>query len=226
MTIKLRKPAVILKCAVITTAAVVALCSFTACAADSLSRKTAFYFVYCYETDGTAYASSLSEAVSSFGGAGYVLEYDGKYYVTAACYYSKNDALSVCDSLIRRGLSCGVVTAERNTFTLSTSAARNNAEKYLGNLNTLYEISTILYDCANGLDTGTYSSSSAKSVLRDVFGAINTLYSNNSSNCFTPFLSALYSLCEDCLYGGFIYSRDVRYIQIAAADTILSVTLT
>ena len=206
----------------------VLLLSFTvaavSCSGESLSYTVTFYFVYCYEAGGEDEADSLADAVRSFGGAGYSLSYGGKYYIAASCYYSEISALSVCESLNRRGLSCGLLTAERESYSLTTSFARTNSQSLKGAINSLYGFGKVLYECAAALDTGG-SQSDAKSAVKDAQSVISALLRSDSLACFSPYLNYIYALCDDIVYGGYVYSRDVRYVQIASADCLLKVTL-
>ena len=195
------------------------------CSDESISYTTTFYFVYCYEADGDDEAAALEEAVRAYGGAGYSLGYGGKYYIAASCYYSESDALSVCESLNRRGLSCGVLTAKRESYSLTTSSAKNSAQSLKGAIDSLYGFGKVLYECAAALDIGG-SQSDAKSTVRSAMSVLSALLRIDSLSCFSPYLSNIYALCEDMVYGGYVYSRDVRYAQIASADCLLKVTLT
>lgn len=198
--------------------------SAVSCSDESISYTTKFYFVYCYEANGEDEAESLAEAVRAYGGAGYTLSYSGKYYIAASCYYSETAALSVCESLNRRGLSCGVLTAKRESYSLTTSSARNNSKSLEGAIDSLYGFGKVLYECAAALDTGG-SQSDAKSVISSARSVISALLRTDSCSCFSPYLNYIYSLCDDLVYGGYVYSRDVRFAQIASADCLLKVTL-
>lgn len=202
----------------------VIICVFAAfSAAQTLAFGAVYYFV-CYSTEeNSVSASSLSDAVSSYGGAGYVLCYDGKYYVTIACYYETNDAETVCASLKRRGLNCTALTVKTEEYKIRSFGAKNK-KLFLGNLNTLDSLTRIAYECANNLDTGDYSQTTAKSVLNDIYGTLCGLKGLNAENCFTSELDRLLLLCED-IGGGYIYSKDVRKLQIAVADTIINIEL-
>ncbi len=191
------------------------------CTAKKLTFETEFYFV-CYSIEDNAVsAGSISDAVSSFGGAGYVLEYGGAYYVTVSCYYRKSDADKVCESLKRRELDCQVLKIETSEYHLSFTS---NANLYLGNLNTLQSLSRIAYDCANKLDTGEYGQNQAKTVVINIESGIKGLLNSNSDNCFTPYLRALTAICDDAK-DGIIFSKHLRKLQIAMADAIINVKL-
>jgi hypothetical protein len=180
--------------------------------------------VYFKEQEDAYSASSISSAVQSYGGAGYVIEYGGKYYITVACYYSDKDAQSVCFNLLGRGLKCGVININVSGKKLTTSFAKNNKQKYEGNLNTLHSLSRICYEAANKLDEGEYSQSQAKGALEGVMDSLNGLLRSNEGNPFTSELNYLIAECEDVYYG-FVLSRELRRLQIAITDCIVNINL-
>lgn len=200
------------------------VCIFAlSCSEQSLDYSATFYLVCCYVKDNVLSADNLSGTVSDYGGAGYVLEYEDSYYVTVACYYSENDANTVCASLKRRELDCTVLCAERDDFSLPRTS-KKNAALYTGNLNTLQSLSILAYECANGLDTGTLSQSSAKGVISDIESGIVGLKYANPDNCFTGELYRLSAECSEAA-DGYLYSKNMRRLQIAIVDCILNVVL-
>ena len=202
-------------CAVILTA----VCS----AGKKLNFSAVFYFV-CYSVEDNAVsADSLSSALESFGGAGYVLEYGGEFYVTASCYYSQSDADKVKGSLLKKGLNCSTLKAESKSYEVS-SIFGGNAQLYEGNLNTLFSLSEMCYECANGLDTGEYGAEKAKSALDGVKSALKGLERANPSNCFSGELKRLCAECES-VESGHVRAFSMRKLQIAIADTILNVDI-
>lgn len=209
-------------CAVLTATAIICV-SAVSCSSIKIEFCVDYYFV-CYRvTDNSVSASSLSGTVASYGGAGYILHYDGNYYVTVACYYSDNDAQTVRASLERRDLTCSVLEVSIEEFRAGGSAKRY-ADLYKGNLNTLNSLSIIAYECANGLDGGDYTQSKAKDVIAAIGSGLNGLYKNNPDNCFTDNLRYLIAECDD-KSDGYVYSKDLRYLQIAITDAIINCEL-
>lgn len=205
-------------------AASILICIFTiSCSANTVTFETTFYFVYYANEENAISASSISGAVSSYGGAGYVLEYNGNYYVTVACYYNKNDAEKVCKSLKKRDLYCEIIEISTDKYTLS-STNPNTKQLYQGNLNTLQSLSALAYECANKLDTGEYGQNQAKSVISDIENGIKGLLSANADNCFSEKLRRLKAECNEA-YEGYVYSKDLRKLQIAIADVIINIKL-
>lgn len=189
----------------------------------TLTFNAEYYFI-CYAVrDNSISADAISESVSSYGGAGYVLEYGGEYYVTVSCYYTENEASRVKQSLLRRGLNCSVLKIETDEYPLQSSA-RNKEKLYLGNLNTLNSLSKLCYECANGLDTGSYSQSAAKSVLKDILSGLDGLSLSNTENCFSGEIRRLIAECKS-VGDGYILSKNMRKLQIAIADTVINIKL-
>lgn len=215
-------PFIISVAAVVAITAVILVAAFS-CSANKLTFETTFYFV-CYKTEDNAVsASSISGAVSSYGGAGYILEYGGSFYVTVACYYDGNEADTVCNSLKRRDLYCEVVEISTDEYAVANASDANN-KLYLGNLNTLQSLTTLAYNCANALDTGEYGQTHAKNVIGDIKSALNGLLNANPDNCFSGEIKRLIAECDD-VGEGYVYSKDLRRLQIAIADTVINVKL-
>lgn len=199
------------------------LCLAVPSCAGKLGFETTFYYV-CYDSPPDAQsASSISSVVHSYGGAGYIIENGGNYYVTVACYYENNDAQSVVATLGKKGLGCSVVKVTAGDYDLRGSAKRN-AEKFRSNLETLLSLSRLCYDLANSLDGYSVSQPSAKSVLGDVGSGLCGLADINVANCFTKEIERLQAECSDAS-GGYVFSYDVRRLQIAICDCITNVKI-
>ncbi len=209
--------------AIVTATVIICLCAAT-CSGGKLDFKATYYFV-CYRmTDNAISADAISKTVSSYGGAGYILPHGGNYYVTLSCYYKSDEADSVCAKLKERDLECSVLKIETKQYRLQGSNAKKNEQLYLGNLKTLNSLSALAYECANGLDTGSLSQSKAKQLLTSITDSLNGLLKNNPANCFTQSLQSAVEECKN-VSGGFLLSKNMRYIQIALADRIINAEL-
>ena len=203
--------------------ALIILCFTLPSCAGKLGFKATFYYV-CYDSPSDAQsASSVSSVVHSYGGAGYIIRCGGNYYVSVSCYYDETDADSVVTTLNKKGLNCSVVKVEAGDYEMRGSAKRY-AEKYKGNLETLLSLSRLCYDLANSLDGYSCSQSSAQSVLGDVKTGLSGLARINTSNCFTKEIDALLAEYSD-VSSGYIFSYDVRRMQIAITDCIANIRL-
>lgn len=205
---------------VILATVIICVCAFSA-GGNEINFNASYYFVCYKQTDNAASAFSLSDTVASYGGAGYVLEYDGDYYVTVACYFNEADAKEVTNGLKYKDLNCSVLEAKTKSYKLRGANAKKKSELYLGNLNTLHSVSSLAYECANGLDTGDYDQNKAKEVFKAIKSGLNGLLDLNANNPFTEKLNYILAECEN-REKGFIHSGDMRYIQIAAIDGILN----
>lgn len=202
-----------------------ALCFFAlAYGNDKIDFKTVFYFV-CYKAEDNAVsADAVSGAVSNYGGAGYILEYGNTFYVTVACYYDEHDAGNVVSSLARRGLNCSVLEIRTDEYVIQSFGAGNRKQLYIDNLKTLYSLSELCYDCANSVDIGELDQTAAKNIISDVKSALNGLKYKNGENCFTEELDRLIAVC-DSVSSDYIFSRDIRKLQIAICDTIINIRI-
>ena len=209
---------------VLLTTVAICFCAVT-CSGGKLKFEQTFYFVYYRTSDNAISASSLAQTASNYGGAGYILNYKDNYYVTFSCYSKETEAKAVCSNLKRRDLECAVLKVEVKEYKLGNRTAKKNQKLYLGNLNTLSSLSSLAYECANGLDTGEYSQSKAKDILASITDTLNGLLKTNKNNCFTGILENLVDECKR-VNSGYLLSKNMRYVQIAIADKILHVQLT
>lgn len=208
--------------AVVLTSVIICVCAVS-CSGGRLGFKAVYYYV-CYRiADNSVSASSLSGTVASYGGAGYILEDGGSYFITVSCYYTERDAETVCASLKRRDLNCCVIKIQTDGYKLQGRAAKKNAELYLGNLNTLDALSRVAYECANGLDNG-MNQSKAADTAKSIENSLNALLKANGGNCFTKTIENLLAEYRDKT-GGYIYSKDMRYLQIAITDAVIKAEL-
>lgn len=222
MKLRANKAIIISAIAITVIAAIIAACSVSSCR-SRLNFSATFYYV-CYDSPAAeTSASSISSAVHSYGGAGYIIESGGEYYVTVSCYYNQNDARSVCEALNKKGLKCAVLEVETGDYYLNGNA-KSNENLYLGNLNTLLSLSEMCYNLANSLDGFSCDQTAAKALLSDVRFGLDGLARNNSSNCFSREIAALRAECEDVAQG-YVLSHDVRRLQIAITDCIVNVEL-
>lgn len=214
----------ILTLGVIIAATVIICISAVSCSGGTLEFRKSYYFV-CYRMcDNPESAGALSETAASYGGAGYVLGYQGNYYVTLSCYYGQKEADAVCSNLKLRGLECFVLNVETEVYRLQSKNAKNNEQLYRGNLDTLTSLSSLAYDCANGLDNGQYTQDKAKSIYASITETLTGMLRGNENNCFTESIRTAIEECKAC--GGYMLSKNMRYIQIALADRVINADLT
>lgn len=198
---------------------IIIIVSAVSCSGGTITYKETFFFVCYRQSDNAISASSLSDAASNIGGAGYILNYGDNYYITLSCYYEEGEADEICAALKKKELDCFVLKIETDKYKLY-GKAKGNKELFEGNLKTLNSLSHLAYECANGLDTGEYSQNKAKSILSNISDTLNGMLKTNSDNCFTESLKSAIDECGK--FSGYLYSKNMRYIQIALADRIIN----
>ncbi|HIU79363.1 MAG TPA: hypothetical protein IAC67_00410 [Candidatus Coproplasma excrementipullorum] len=210
--------AALIAAAIIVVAAVIA--AIPSC--KNTLEFSARYFFVCYKSTDDAYsASTISSTVQSYGGAGYIVKLGQSYYVTVACYYSDEDAQSICSTLVEEGLSCTVVEAYIGGYELP-SRLSDSRDSILGSLTVLNQLGTIFYEAANAIDVGTLSNSAAQSVLSDARTALCGIMNGNQGNALYDEVKYLIALVDD-IVGDYIYAREIRALQIAVCDALLNV---
>lgn len=220
---KIFSPFLIAVTAVICATVTIFTCVFVT--AEAKIKFNASFYVICYTArDDILSADAISATVSDYGGAGYVLGYGKNYYITIACYYDKGSAERVAKNLETRGLGCETVEIHTGEYPLQSFGARRRKKLYLGNLNTLYSLSELCYNCANGLDTGDLDQTRARALLADVKNGLEGLSEANGGNCFAAELNRLAAECDNA-DGGFLYSKNMRKLQLAIVDSIINIKL-
>ena len=209
--------------AVLAASIIIIVCAFICGGAEMVFESD--YFFVCYTVrDNALSADAISDTVSSYGGAGYILEYGGNYYVTVACYYSENEAKTVKNSLLRRGLNCTLLEVNTKEYPINPAGLKKYGKLYKGNMNTLYSLSKLCYECANGLDIGKINQTSAKSVIKNVESGLTALEKANPENCFTAPLKRILAEC-DAAGQGYILSKNMRKVQIAIVDCLINIDM-
>ncbi len=175
-----------------------------------------YYFLVRNCSDSTS-AAVVGEVYSS-GGAGYL---DGDS-VILACYYTRADARRVCSLMEQKGEAVYVSVRSLKSITLrGKDAAYGDEVKQ--NVDTAASVAHLLYDTANGLETGKLSQSSAKTNLKGAADALNGLISCNDDSFFDAWNRKLYSAAAaiGAKKGEILFSKDVRYLQVSLCCALL-----
>lgn len=177
----------------------------------SLSQKYWFLVRDCDES--TSAAVIVNTYLS--GGAGYLIETDGKQTVAVACYYSELSAQSVQRTLESKGVETRVVKYAPDDFTLNGSSALHK-NRIVSNAETADTCAKILYDTANGLERTEISQDEGRAALRGVVSSVKGLREENTAECFTlwnTLLSGVERRGTETA-NGIIFAKDLRYLQI------------
>jgi hypothetical protein len=209
--------------------AFIALIIALSCAIASAFNKincslTCFFIYYSIEEDEVS-ASSISTLVTNLGGAGEIIECDGVYYITIACYYKQEEAKLISDNLSNSGVNCGILKRTLSSVKLRSGNAVNNRQKYEDNINALISIANICYEAANNMDIGKVAPDNALQIVNDIKSSLSGLYAQNAANCFADILKRLIAECNNICVGN-IKSCDMRRLQIIVIDGVFNIKLT
>lgn len=207
----------------VTAVTIAIIFSVFSCGAGKVNFEAEYFFVSYSEEDDAVSAGSISGAVTNLGGAGYILPYNGAFYVTVAAYYDEKDAEKIKFSLLKRGLQCEILKVETGEYPTNSNVSGNKKKLFEGNLNTLDSLSRMAYSCANGLDRGEFDQTAAKEVIKNISNGLAGLEKSNRDNCFSAEIERLSDILGDL--GGYIRSKDVRRLQVAILDTIINIKL-
>ena len=176
------------------------------------------YYFLVRDCDDSTSAAVVGEVYSA-GGAGYL---DGES-VILACYDAKADARRVCSLMEQKGETVHVTERELKSLTLRGDRARYG-EKVKENAETAKSVARLLYDTANGLETGTLSQSLAKANVKGAADALNGLIARNGDKIFEAWNRTLYAVAADLrdVTGGLLFAKDVRYVQISLCCGLLA----
>lgn len=187
----------------------------TACVVDC-SRT--FYFLVSEEMG----ADAAAEAGALGGGAGYVMEREGREYAVLSCYFSLSDAQSVQDRLSDADVAVAVRAEEGGKLYLTGFSEKKNAERLKGCFSTLGSCIRILYELSAAADEG-MPQETLKDILGDVGGVLSRLAKENPDGIFSDLSACAASASEEIgrMSEGIVFAKDLRYMQVRLSDDYL-----
>ncbi len=194
----------------------IVLVVYTGRARADVALDLEFYFLVRDCNDSTS-AAVVGEVYSA-GGAGYL---DGDS-VILACYYTKADARRVCSLMEQKGEAVYVSARTLKSLTLRGGDTCYR-DKIKENAGTVESVARLLYDTANGLETGKLSQSSANINLQGAADSLNGLISLNSESFFNAWNRRLYTVLAETREkaGEILFSKDLRYLQVSLCCALL-----
>ncbi len=172
------------------------------------------YYFLVRECEDTT-ASAVSGQVYLSGGAGYLLETNGRSCVVLAGYFRLEDAERVKSTMAEKEIFADVLVLRSEDFFLEGDAAeeKNRVE---GNLKTAETCARVLYDAANGLERTSLTQEEAKSAVRGVSKSLKGLREGNASELFSRWNAELVAAERRCteICEGILFAKDLRYLQV------------
>ncbi len=175
--------------------------------AESVYLGKSFYFL----VHKTEHIEAGAYDVRLDGGAGYLLEYDGKEYVAFAVYLSERDGISVQTGLAEQGEDTRLLTMTAERMYFKKRKDKKNASLYTGALSVLYGFIQILSEEIARLDKGATQQSS-KRILEILARQMGYEKDKYKDSC--PAYASLCNGAEESLLASIndtVYANDLRY---------------
>jgi len=176
-------------------------------------KFTKTYYLLTRECED-ATASAVTGEVYLSGGAGYLIQTDGKYRVALSCYFAPEHAKSVQTTLNEKGVETEILTLVAEPFVLSGRKAAI-AGTVDANLSTLDSLACLLYDTANGLERCELTQDEARAAVRGAVKSLKGLREGNGEG-LSEWNEVLYSAEKKAreIGEGILFAKDVRYLQV------------
>ncbi len=189
-----------------------------AAGAESYVVDKTFYFLVL--SVGEEDASDRAQDVYVNGGAGYVFSLEGAEYVGIASYADEASAAGVRDALAEKGKQTEILPLTVDTFWFSTRGQRAVRAQVEGCVNTLLQCITLLYNAANGLDSGEYTQREVRAAVTELRTVLNGLLRDAAAET----KELLRGAARQCLgmMSSAVYAKDLRYLQLYLSEGICS----
>lgn len=121
-----------------------------------------------YQTEQNAQTSA--ESVSTLGGAGYVRENLGKYYVYAMCYSNQSDAEQVVEQLKAQGFTGLVSSVSHQGLKMTVKGSDEKVSEIKATFERIPELLSQIESLAFSYDKGEIDITTAKTELQSIAG--------------------------------------------------------
>ena len=160
----------------------------------------------------TTTASAVSGQVYLSGGAGYLI---GEDTVVVACYFTKNDAEFVQETMRAKGGETHILEYKPEALYLYGDRAVE-AAAIQSNAKTADTCARILFDTANGLERSTLTQDEARTAVRGVVSSLKGLREGNEGDIYARWNTALQRTERRGreLSSGILFAKDLRYLQV------------
>lgn len=185
--------------------------------------KTYYFLVRDCEE---ATASVVAGQVYLSGGAGYLLNSDGKQRVILSCYFKQTDCERVKNTLLEKGVEAEILALSTKSFSLDGKNASLQS-KVEANAETAETCAKILYETANGLERTDLSQAEARAAVKGVVSSLKGLRKGNEETAFEIWNHKLSDAERRGIEitEGILFAKDLRYLQIELCMDILSTNL-
>lgn len=181
---------------------------------ETVALNNNFYYLVSEDMQMEAGA----EFVKLDGGAGYLLESNGKEWVALSVYLKERDGVSVLQNLENGGKKGKILAVQAEKLYLKTPTQQKNALKYKGAFDSLYGCMQVLEDCIFRLDKG-MTQESCKRILNTLnkqYSYLEKEYQTDFESCAAVCNAAKLALGE--ILSNTVYLKDLRYLACQLAE--------
>ncbi len=173
-----------------------------------LSVSQEFYFL----VSNSLHVEVSAELVKLEGGAGYLLEKEGREYAVFSVYLNREEGERAQKSLIKEGKQVALFSKKSDILYLKTREEKKNKNDYLGAFQCLHACMEVLDQEISRLDKGATQESSKR-----ILNKLTSLFSfmEKKYNRIFPDFSII---CRDAdvylnnIIKNIVYVRDLRYL--------------
>ena len=168
---------------------------------------------YYYLVSTSKNVSASTKNAYFQGGAGYLLENDGKKYAVYSVYDTLTKAERSRENLSERNLEVKTLRIKTGDVYLKGKNRRKKAE-IRRVLETLSISATILSDLSRGAEDGRYSQSRLREMLEVVKGSLNAFKKGEFVYDYAKEGRQKIEKMQE----GIVYAKDVRYVEVLLCD--------
>lgn len=133
-----------------------------------------YYFVQFGVFSNEKNANTCAEAIALKGGAGYIKQDEGKYYVFAMCYSNGNDAQTVVANLKSQGYSTLLKCFSHNGMLLNIKGSDESVNSISTAYSSIVKATDEIEDIIYKFDKGEIDRTELKNLLRSLLGSVDT----------------------------------------------------
>lgn len=133
-----------------------------------------YYFVQFGMFSNEENARTCADSIAALGGAGYIKNTDGKFYVFAMCYSNGNDAKTVVTNLKTQGYSTLLKCFSHNGMTMNISGSDESVNKIEAAFNGVIKATDEIEDIIYKFDKGEIDRIELKNQLRELLNMIES----------------------------------------------------
>lgn len=141
---------------------------------SNVFSKKSLYALSVGEFDDYSSASLLSQTILKQGGAGFIEQNNGKYYVLLSCYEQQTDAENVILNLSNSGIDATMYVITLKGMSLNWQLNTSQFVVLKKSINLFYDCYKFLYDLSLQFDNQSLTKSNALECLDEQMEHINT----------------------------------------------------